>query len=153
MSWQCLHCKEAHEDAFDSCWKCGRERIVGVTFSPFTAPTLPGQQPMTELPCATTTYLPGREILETRGIVCGEAILATDAFEDFAAGFEASGSRSETYEGTLRDARRTALVQMMKEAAVSGADGVVGVAFAYETVGRFLLVCVSGTTVVLKPVE
>lgn len=151
MSWECVHCKEAHEDAFDSCWKCGRERIGEPVFNPFTAPLVPDRSIKPNLPCATTPHLPGREILETLGLVFGEAALDTDLFEDFASGFRAPENRSETYEGTLRDTRLTALQQMEQEAGAIGADAVVGVSLEYESVGRFLMVSVSGTAVMLRP--
>lgn len=150
MSWECVHCKEAHEDAFDSCWKCGRERLGEPVFNPFTAPLAPDRSTKPNLPCSTTPHLPGREILETLGLVFGEAALDTDLFEDFASGFQTPENRSETYEGTLRDMRRAALQQMEHEAGAIGADAVVGVTVGYESMGRFLLITASGTAVVLR---
>ncbi len=151
MSWECVHCKEAHEDAFDSCWKCGRERDGEPVFKPFTAPLVPDRPLKPDLPCSTTPHLPGREIVETLGLVFGESALDSDLFEDFASGFRAPENRSESYEGTLRDTRRTALQRMEQEAGAIGADAVVGVMVGYESMGRFLLITASGTAVVLRP--
>lgn len=61
------------------------------------------------------------------------------------------GGRSGAYEEKLREARNTALNEMMAEAQALGADGVVGIDIDYETIGQsMLMVTATGTAVTLK---
>ena len=60
------------------------------------------------------------------------------------------GGRSGSYEEVLRQAKDTALLDMQDHAALLGANVVVGVDLAYETVGdsgSMLMVTASGTAV------
>ena len=60
------------------------------------------------------------------------------------------GGRSGSYEEVLRQAKDTALREMQDQAALLGANAVVGVDLDYETVGdsgSMLMVTASGTAV------
>jgi len=60
------------------------------------------------------------------------------------------GGRSGSYEEVLRQAKDTALREMQDQAALLGANAVVGVDLDYETVGNsgsMLMVTASGTAV------
>jgi uncharacterized protein YbjQ (UPF0145 family) len=62
------------------------------------------------------------------------------------------GGRAKSYEEILKEARETALAEMEKDAALRGADAIVGVDLDYEVVGSggsMLMVTVSGTAVKL----
>ena len=64
------------------------------------------------------------------------------------------GGRSAGYERSLREARQTALEEMVAEAEELGADGVIGVDVDYESLqmgqgGSMLMVSASGTAVKL----
>ena len=87
------------------------------------------------------------------GIVTGETIIGANFFKDIKASLtDFFGGRSGTYEKTLREAKDTALNEMMQRAAQIGANGVLGVDLDYETVGQngsMLMVTCSGTAVVL----
>ena len=85
------------------------------------------------------------------GIVTGETIIGANLFRDFFASIrDIVGGRSGSYEEVLRQAKDTALREMQDQAALLGANAVVGVDLDYETVGdsgSMLMVTASGTAV------
>ena len=86
-------------------------------------------------------------------MVTGEAVLGANAFRDLFAGLrDIVGGRSAGYEQSLREARDTAIAEMVSEAEQMGADAVVGVDVDYESIqlgqgGSMLMVSTSGTAV------
>jgi len=86
-------------------------------------------------------------------VVTGEAVLGANAFRDLFAGLrDIVGGRSAGYEQSLREARDTAIAEMVSEAEQMGADAVVGVDVDYESIqlgqgGSMLMVSTSGTAV------
>lgn len=103
----------------------------------------------------TTDGVPGREAYESIGVVAGEAILGVNIFRDLFAGIrDIIGGRSGGYQKALREARDHAMTDMEAEAAVLGADAVIGVDIDYEAVdtqkGAMLLVSCNGTAVRLR---
>ena len=104
----------------------------------------------------TTNSIEGRQIVEYRGIVTGEAILGTNIFRDFFAGIrDIVGGRSGSYERVLRDARETAIRELEDEAERIGANAVIGIDIDYENIstgssGSMLMVSASGTAVVVR---
>jgi uncharacterized protein YbjQ (UPF0145 family) len=101
----------------------------------------------------TTPSVEGRRIVAYLGIVGGEAIRGANVFRDlFASIRDIVGGRSGAYERTLREAKDTAIQDMVDAAAARGADAVVGVDLDYEVVGSngsMLMVTCSGTAVKL----
>jgi uncharacterized protein YbjQ (UPF0145 family) len=101
----------------------------------------------------TTPHVPGREIVETLGMVSGEAILGANIFKDFFAGIrDIVGGRSAAYEKELRRAKEMAIQEMENEAAALGGNAVIGVDLDYESIqvsntGSMLMVSASGTAV------
>lgn len=99
----------------------------------------------------TTPTIQGKTITTYYGIVSGETIIGANAFRDFLAVLrDFFGGRSSSYEKVLREAKDTALQEMMQQAASLGANAVVGVDLDYETVGQngsMLMVTCSGTAV------
>ena len=83
--------------------------------------------------------------------VTGETIIGANLFRDFFASIrDIVGGRSGSYEEVLRQAKDTALREMQDQAALLGANAVVGVDLDYETVGdsgSMLMVTASGTAV------
>jgi uncharacterized protein YbjQ (UPF0145 family) len=99
---------------------------------------------------STTPTIAGREVVETLGVVTGEAILGANIFRDLLAGItDIVGGRSRAYESALRNAREIALKEMAEEARSKGGDAVVGVDLDYETLGSgsMLMVTATGTAV------
>jgi len=101
----------------------------------------------------TTAVLEGKPVRDYLGVVTGEVIVGANIFKDlFASVRDIVGGRSGAYESTLRDARATAIAEMVAEARALGADAVIGVDLDYETIGQggsMLMVTVTGTAVKL----
>jgi uncharacterized protein YbjQ (UPF0145 family) len=103
----------------------------------------------------TTTAVDGRPVTEYIDVVTGEAVLGANIFRDVFAGLrDIVGGRSAGYEKSLRQARQTAIGEMVAEAEQMGADAVIGVDVDYESIqlgqgGGMLMVSASGTAVKL----
>ena len=99
----------------------------------------------------TTPPIEEKRITNYYGIVTGETIIGANLFRDFFASIrDIVGGRSGSYEEVLRQAKDTALREMQDQAALLGANAVVGVDLDYETVGdsgSMLMVTASGTAV------
>ncbi|MBD2304130.1 heavy metal-binding domain-containing protein [Chroococcidiopsis sp. FACHB-1243] len=105
----------------------------------------------------TTASLVGdQRVVQHLGIVSGEAILGANIFRDFFAGIrDIVGGRSAGYERSLREAKDTAMREMIQQATALGANAVIGIDIDYETIGvgnggSMLMVAVSGTAVVCQ---
>ena len=102
---------------------------------------------------STTPTLEGHPIREYKGIVTGEVIIGANVIKDFMAGLTVFvGSRSNTYEKVLIEAKDNAINEMMQRAAALGANAIVGIDVDYETIGQsssMLMVATSGTAVVI----
>ena len=102
---------------------------------------------------ATTPEVPEGRVVQTLGVVTGEAINGAHIFRDLLAGItNIIGGRAGGYEKALRQARDIALQEMQLDAQALGADAVVGVDLDYETLGvenGMLMVTASGTAVKL----
>ena len=99
----------------------------------------------------TTPSVEGKRIVRYLGVVTGETIIGANVFRDFLAGVrDFFGGRSGSYEAVLREAKDTALEEMVRQAEALGANAVVGIDLDYETVGgsgSTLMVTCSGTAV------
>ena len=101
----------------------------------------------------TTPNVEGRRITTYFGLVSGEAILGANIVRDFMASItDIVGGRSAAYESSLKEAKSTALTEMIEEAQALGANAVIGVDLDYETVGQgsMLMVSASGTAVYME---
>lgn len=101
----------------------------------------------------TTNNLENRKITNYRGVVTGETIIGANFIKDFFAGIrDIVGGRSSSYEKVLREAKDSAMAEMVDRARELGADAIVGIDLDYETVGPnggMLMVTASGTAVQL----
>ena len=99
----------------------------------------------------TTPTIEGKRITTYYGIVSGETIIGANIFRDlFASIRDIVGGRSGSYEEVLREAKKTALLEMQQQANAMGANAVIGVDLDYETVGSngsMLMVTACGTAV------
>ena len=102
---------------------------------------------------STTPTLDGHPICEYRGVVTGETIIGANFVKDFMAGVrDFFGGRSGSYEKVLREAKDTAMREMVERAQALGCNAVVGIDLDYETIGSnasMLMVICSGTGVVI----
>ena len=99
----------------------------------------------------TTPTFEGKRIVEYKGIVFGEAALGPGVGAEFSAivaGF--TGKRSGTYESKLDETRLAAIAEMKERAQALGANAVVGVDVDYEQLTGLLMICASGTAVVVE---
>jgi uncharacterized protein YbjQ (UPF0145 family) len=101
----------------------------------------------------TTSTLEGRPVRAYLGVVSGEAVIGANIFRDLFAGIrDVIGGRSGSYEQVFKEARETALEEMVSEAKKLGADAVIGVDIDYEAglgQGTMMMVACSGTAVKL----
>lgn len=103
----------------------------------------------------TTEGSPNLEILERIEIITAECAFGMNLFKDFFAGVrDVVGGRSNATQGVLRDARKTVLDELKKEAHSVGANAVVGVDLDYSEFSgggkSMLFVVASGTAVIVK---
>ena len=99
----------------------------------------------------TTETAPNLPITERIEIVTAECAFGMNVFKDLFAGVrDVVGGRSEAVQNTMRDARRTALYELKKEAHAVGATAVVGVDLDYvelSAAGSMVMLVASGTAV------
>lgn len=106
------------------------------------------------IPVSTTPTIPGREIVAVLDVVSAECAYGMNILKDFFAGIsDTVGGRSGSTQGVLRDARRTAMLELRAEAFAIGANAVVGVDLDYSEFSgagkSMLFVVASGTAVTL----
>lgn len=105
---------------------------------------------MRDMLLTTTNTLDGKQITGYLGIVVGETILGANIVRDFMASItDIVGGRSAAYESSLREARDTAIQEMIQDAVSRGANAVIGIDIDYETIGQgsMLMVSATGTAV------
>ena len=102
----------------------------------------------------TTETAPNLNITKRIEIVTAECAFGMNMFKDLFAGVRnIVGGRSEAVQKTMRDARRTALYELKKEAYEVGANAVVGVDLDYvelSNAGSMVMLVASGTAVVIE---
>lgn len=102
----------------------------------------------------TTETAPNLPIIERIEIVTAECAFGMNIFKDlFAAVRDVVGGRSKAVQKTMRDARRTALYELKREAHAVGANAVVGVDLDYvelSAAGSMVMLVASGTAVRLE---
>lgn len=103
----------------------------------------------------TTNNVPGRDAIESLGVVSGEAVLGVNIFRDLFAGVrDIFGGRSGGYQRALSEARDHAMADMTAAAAEIGGDAVIGIDIDYESIdtqkGAMLMVSCNGTAVRLR---
>lgn len=102
----------------------------------------------------TTETAPNLNITRRIEIVTAEVAYGMNIFKDLFAGVrDIVGGRSEAVQSTMRDARRTALYELKKEAHSVGANAVVGVDLDYVELSgssNMVMLVASGTAVVIE---
>ena len=104
---------------------------------------------------STTETIEDKQVVESLGIVSGDAVMGTNIFRDMFAGIrDIFGGRSGTYKKELRKAKEAVLEALGDEAAERGAVAVIGVDLDYEVIGgdksTMLMVSANGTIVRLS---
>lgn len=98
-------------------------------------------------------YVPGQRVVESLGLVRGNAARGNQMATDLIAGLRGMmGGDMQDFENTLEEARAQALKRMRKEARKLGADAVISVRFGDSGLLPFAAeVLCYGTAVVLEP--
>ena len=127
------------------CKKCDAAGVGGIASS---------RNAEVEAIMLTTETAPNLNITKRIEIVTAECAFGMNMFKDLFAGVRnIVGGRSEAVQKTMRDARRTALYELKKEAYEVGANAVVGVDLDYvelSNAGSMVMLVASGTAVVIE---
>ncbi|MBD9526209.1 YbjQ family protein [Paracoccus sp. PAR01] len=101
----------------------------------------------------TTETASDLRVVKRLDVVTAECAFGMNIFKDlFASARDFFGGRSEAVQKTMRDARKTALYELRREAHLIGANAVVGVDLDYvelSTGGSMVMLVASGTAVVI----
>ncbi|WP_299907206.1 YbjQ family protein [uncultured Paracoccus sp.] len=102
----------------------------------------------------TTETASSLEIIERIEIITAECAYGMNIFKDLFSGIrDVVGGRSKAMQETMREARRTALIELKREAHSVGANAVVGVDLDYVELsgaGNMVMLVASGTAVKAK---
>jgi uncharacterized protein YbjQ (UPF0145 family) len=102
----------------------------------------------------TTPSIQGKTIKDYKGLVTGETIIGANLVKDlFASITDIVGGRSTAYEGVLKEAKDTALLEITQRAQELGANAIIGIDLDYETLGSangMLMVAACGTAVTIE---
>ena len=103
----------------------------------------------------TTPTIPGKIVVQTVGLVSGNAIRARHVGKDILAGLRAIvGGEIHEYAKLLAESREQAVDRMMSKAVNLGANGIVSMRFSTSVVmGGAAEVMAYGTAVILKERE
>jgi uncharacterized protein YbjQ (UPF0145 family) len=98
----------------------------------------------------TETTLSGYQIEQRNDVITAECVFGMNIFKDMFAGIrDIFGGRSKAPQGVLRDARKTSLAELRREALMVGANAVIAVDLDYSKISgdgkSMLFVVVSGT--------
>ena len=102
---------------------------------------------------ATTPYLAGYQVSETKGQVFGLVVRSRGFAGNFAAGLRSLvGGEIHEYTELLEDTRRQAIDRMVQNATLMGANAVVSMRFDSSEIGNTMSEIVAyGTAVVVIP--
>ena len=102
----------------------------------------------------TTETAPNLNITKRIEIITAECAFGMNIFKDLFAGIrDIVGGRSEAVQKTMRDARKTALFELKREAYLVGANAVVGVDLDYTEISansNMIMLVASGTAVIIE---
>ena len=109
-----------------------------------------------DLILTTEFSMPEYKITQRLEIITAECVFGMNMFRDmFASIRDIVGGRSSASQKVLRDARRTCLTELRREALISGADAVIGVDLDYSEISgdgkSMLMVVASGAAVKIQP--
>lgn len=140
------------------CVKCGQDTYVTMINCPHCGASMRhSRSNVVENIILTTSYwIIGREIEREIEIITSECVFGVNIFRDWVARQrDQVGGRSKGMQNVLRDARRTCLLELRREALAIEADAVIGVDLDYSEIsggGKSMLFLVaSGTAVRLMP--
>ena len=84
---------------------------------------------------STIDYVPGREVVQYLGLVCGSVVSSKHFGKDFMAGMKTLvGGEITSYTEMLEEARGIAIARLEAQASSLGADAVIGVRLTSSSV-------------------
>lgn len=104
----------------------------------------------------TTESTPNLKVIKRLDVITAECAYGMNIFKDiFASLSDTFGGRNNSIQDTLRDARKTALAELRKEAFSLGANAVVGIDLDYSEISGggkagMLFIVASGTAVIIE---
>ncbi|WP_279167472.1 YbjQ family protein [Pseudoalteromonas distincta] len=104
----------------------------------------------------TTETTPSFKVIKRLDVITSECVYGMNIFKDiFASLSDTFGGRNESIQNTLRDARKTALAELRKEAFSLGANAVIGIDLDYSEISGggksgMLFIVASGTAVIVE---
>ncbi len=102
----------------------------------------------------TTETASNLKIIRRVEVITAECAFGMNIFKDLFAGIrDIVGGRSEAIQKTMRDARRTTLFELKREAFAVGANAVVGIDLDYvelSSAGSMVMLVASGTAVIIE---
>lgn len=100
----------------------------------------------------TTETIPGKEVVEVKGLVRGSTIRAKHVGKDIAAAFKnLAGGELHSYNEMLIEARQIAIGRMVEDAEAKGANAIIGMRLMSSSVMNGAAEMVAyGTAVVVK---
>ena len=151
-----LNCAECHinlEFAFDNIEQSKTQSEFETDLS-----SLPINIRAKQVICTTAPCLEGYRVTKTIEVITAECVFGMNIFRDmFASATDFLGGRSKATQKVLRDARRTCLWELKREAAEIDADAVIAINLDYNEFsgqGKSMLFLVaSGTAVKIEPVS
>ena len=111
---------------------------------------------LVDLILTTSINIAGKEIEQEIEVITAECVYWMHVFKDLFAVFrDFFGGRSKAVQDTLRDARRTVLAELRREALMVGADAVIAIDLDYQEISGgqkhgMLMLVASGTAVKIK---
>lgn len=150
----CTQCKKDHFGIFGLKGGLCNDCIQGVNDA-MISPASKADSAAHRAIILTTEASHNLPVLERLDIITAECVIGMHLFKDIASAFrDTFGGRSQLMQDGLRDARKTALAELRREAHLLGADAVVGVDLDYSEIsggGKSMLFLVaSGTAVKLQ---
>lgn len=104
----------------------------------------------------TTGYnFEGYNITNYIGLVSGEIVIGTGFLSDFKASIaDLFGVESKAYSDKLKDAKKTALRDMIVESVKNGGNAVIGISYEYVVFsGNMIGISVNGTSVKIEKIS
>jgi uncharacterized protein YbjQ (UPF0145 family) len=114
------------------------------------------EEDISNIICTTAPIIEGYQVIETLDVITAECVFGMNIFRDIFASFsDFLGGRSNASQNVLRDARKTCLWELRKEAVSLGANAVIAIDLDYSEIsgaGKSMLFLVaSGTAVKVQP--
>ena len=109
-----------------------------------------------DLIVTTEAQMPEYRVMQRIEVITAECVFGMNMFKDLFAGIrDIFGGRSAAAQGVLRDARRTCLTELRREALMVGANAVIAVDLDYNEISgdgkSMLFVVATGTAVTIEP--